>query len=151
MPSLWDFRSSRVASSTRPGGPMRSPALRGPGGSFTGLRLGNGLVHAATAPAGCGLGRHGPFPGDSRAPGGPGVAAPRAPLLAMREPPTKLDMARTPEQPLPEEVLNRGKTGFSIPVPQWLEEAEDHSDLSRQRGLRGWARLVYRHHTGGPA
>jgi asparagine synthase (glutamine-hydrolysing) len=74
-----------------------------------------------------------------------------APLLAMREPPTKLDLARTPEQPLPEEVLNRGRTGFSIPVPQWLAEAEDHSGLSRQRGLRGWARLVYRHHTGGPA
>jgi asparagine synthase (glutamine-hydrolysing) len=60
-------------------------------------------------------------------------------------------MARTPEQPLPEEVLNRGKTGFSIPVPQWLAEAEDHGELSRQRGLRGWARLVYRHHSGGPA
>ncbi|MGA7576869.1 MAG: asparagine synthase (glutamine-hydrolyzing) [Desulfobaccales bacterium] len=73
-----------------------------------------------------------------------------APLLAMREPPTRLDMARTPTRPLPEEVLNRGKTGFSIPVQQWLAEAEGHEELSRQRGLRGWARFVYRHHTGGP-
>ena len=73
-----------------------------------------------------------------------------APLLAMREPPTKLDMARTPTRPLPEEVLNRGKTGFSIPVQQWLAEAEGYEELSRQRGLRGWARFVYRHHTGGP-
>jgi len=74
-----------------------------------------------------------------------------APLLAMREPPTKLDMARTPTLPLAEEVLNRGKTGFSIPVQQWLAEAEGHGELSRQRGLRGWARLVYRHQTGAPA
>jgi asparagine synthase (glutamine-hydrolysing) len=72
-----------------------------------------------------------------------------APLLALREPPTKLDLARTPAQPLPEEVLKRAKTGFAIPVPQWLAEAEDHREFSRQRGLRGWARLVYRHQTGG--
>ncbi len=72
-----------------------------------------------------------------------------APLLALREPPTKLDLARTPAQPLPQEVLQRAKTGFAIPVPQWLAEAEDHREFSRQRGLRGWARLVYRHQTGG--
>jgi len=71
-----------------------------------------------------------------------------APLLALKERPSKLDMARTPDQPMPPEVLHRGKTGFSIPVPQWLAEAEDHKEFSRQRGLRGWAQLVYRHHTG---
>ncbi len=71
-----------------------------------------------------------------------------APLLALKAPPTKQDMARTPDQPMPVEVLNRGKTGFSIPVSRWLAEAEDHQELSRQRGLRGWAQLVYRHYTG---
>ena len=71
-----------------------------------------------------------------------------APLLALQAPPTKQDMARTPEQPLPVEVLNRGKTGFSIPVSRWLAAAEDQQEFSRQRGLRGWAQLVYRHHTG---
>ncbi len=38
-----------------------------------------------------------------------------------------------------------------VPVPQWLAEALDHRELSRQRGLRGWDRLVYRQHAGGPA
>ncbi len=63
-----------------------------------------------------------------------------APLLALDPPPTKLDMARTPERPLPVEVLNRDKTGFSIPVPQWLAETGRYQELSRQRGLRGWPR-----------
>jgi len=71
-----------------------------------------------------------------------------APLLALKEWPSKLDMARTPEQPMPPEVLHRVKTGFSIPVSRWLAEAEDHKEFSRERGLRGWAKLVYRHHTG---
>jgi asparagine synthase (glutamine-hydrolysing) len=71
-----------------------------------------------------------------------------APLLSQRPRPTKLDMARSPDQPMPEEVLNRGKSGFYIPVPQWLAQTGEHQDLSRHRGLRGWAQLVYRHHTG---
>ena len=71
-----------------------------------------------------------------------------SPLLALKTPPTKQDMARTPDQTMPVEVLNRGKTGFSIPVSRWLAEAEDYQEFSRQRGLRGWAQLVYRHHTG---
>lgn len=71
-----------------------------------------------------------------------------APLLALPRRPTKVDMARTPEQPLPEEVINRKKSGFYIPVPQWLAEAGDHPELAGQRGLRGWAQLLYRHFTG---
>lgn len=73
-----------------------------------------------------------------------------APLMTMKKPPTKLDMARSPEPPMPEEVLTRAKTGFSIPVPQWLAEAEKNpEEFFRERGLRGWARVVYRHFTGG--
>ena len=61
-----------------------------------------------------------------------------APLLALKAPPTKQDMARTPDQPMPVEVLNRGKTGFSIPVSQWLAEAERSSGIlpeTRPAGL----------------
>jgi hypothetical protein len=49
-------------------------------------------------------------------------------------------MASTPLKPLPHEVTERGKTGFSIPTGQWI--LEDHKEL-RERGLRGWARFVY--------
>ncbi len=54
--------------------------------------------------------------------------------------PSKQDMAQTPVNPLPNEVVNRPKTGFSIPVQEWIESA----GLSKQgRGLRGWALRVY--------
>ena len=73
-----------------------------------------------------------------------------APMLVLKEPPTKIDLGLTPERPLPPEVLNRSKSGFYIPVPQWLGEVRDHQASSLNRGLRGWAQLVYRHHTGAP-
>jgi asparagine synthase (glutamine-hydrolysing) len=41
---------------------------------------------------------------------------------------------------LPEEVLERKKTGFSIPIRDWLMEPSQAA--SRDRGLRGWARLL---------
>jgi ADP-heptose:LPS heptosyltransferase len=63
-----------------------------------------------------------------------------APLLASKHPPTKQDVALTPSRRLPEEILNRKKTGFSIPVREWLME---QNPTSRERGLRGWARHVY--------
>jgi asparagine synthase (glutamine-hydrolysing) len=43
-----------------------------------------------------------------------------APLLASDHAPTKLDMARSSTRPLPDAVLNRPKTGFTIPVREWL-------------------------------
>jgi asparagine synthase (glutamine-hydrolysing) len=36
---------------------------------------------------------------------------------------------------LPDAVLNRPKTGFFVPVPQWMQGTE--------RGWRGWAREVF--------
>jgi asparagine synthase (glutamine-hydrolysing) len=63
-----------------------------------------------------------------------------APILGMAFSPGKRDMASTPGKPLPPEVIERGKTGFSIPTRQWI--LEDHKEL-RGRGLRGWANLVY--------
>jgi asparagine synthase (glutamine-hydrolysing) len=62
------------------------------------------------------------------------------PLLNSSCPPTKLDMAMVPQHPLPEEILHRKKTGFSIPVRDWLLRSKE--PWSRSRGLRGWALTI---------
>jgi asparagine synthase (glutamine-hydrolysing) len=53
----------------------------------------------------------------------------------------KAEMARTPASPLPDAILNRRKTGFSIPVRDWLADADPQS---AGRGLRGWAMRLAR-------
>ncbi|BFM16509.1 asparagine synthase (glutamine-hydrolyzing) [Maricurvus nonylphenolicus] len=58
------------------------------------------------------------------------------PLLASQNPPTKKDMALTPLKALPPEVLNRKKTGFTVPVRDWLMGDKQYV---KARGLRGWA------------
>ncbi len=65
-----------------------------------------------------------------------------APYMAKPEDlPSKRDMALAPGKPLPDTVINRPKTGFSIPVQDWVEET---GRSERTRGLRGWAmRVVY--------
>jgi asparagine synthase (glutamine-hydrolysing) len=55
----------------------------------------------------------------------------------------KREMALTPRQPLPREVMDRSKTGFSIPVREWI--AEDGASAG-ERGMRGWAKRVYAEH-----
>lgn len=57
-------------------------------------------------------------------------------------PPGKLDMARAVSKPLPENILHRKKTGFYVPVRDWIASAMDEKP---ERGLRSWARFVYRH------
>ncbi len=60
-----------------------------------------------------------------------------APWLGM-DGPTKADLARVSGN-LPAALLARPKTGFNIPVRDWLAgEAGD------KRSLRGWAKRVYR-------
>jgi len=54
--------------------------------------------------------------------------------------PDKQDMARSPRQPLPMEILNRRKTGFAVPVREWL--MQDGGRKGGERGLRGWARQI---------
>lgn len=54
---------------------------------------------------------------------------------------SKLDMAAAPRLSLPPSVLNRPKTGFYMPVREWL--VGEHPDHSGERGYRGWARHVY--------
>lgn len=53
--------------------------------------------------------------------------------------PTKAMLGGVPKRPLPDEILNRPKTGFSIPVHEWTEI---RGGATGKRGLRGWASLV---------
>ena len=59
-----------------------------------------------------------------------------APWMGSAVSPTKADMAASPRKALPDEIIGRRKTGFSIPIPTWLGPA------SRGRGLRGWAKTL---------
>lgn len=65
-----------------------------------------------------------------------------APSLVSATPPTKRDMALSPRSALPEPILARPKTGFTVPVRDWLLRVFDPQE-ARERGLRGWAREVY--------
>ena len=56
------------------------------------------------------------------------------PLIVGQTPPGKRDMAAAARPPLPDSVLNRAKTGFFVPVAQWLGEPH----------LRAWARVIYK-------
>ena len=58
-------------------------------------------------------------------------------LWAAGETPGKADLARSPAAPLPAEVLDRPKSGFAVPVRDWLAGA------ASGRGLRGWARFIH--------
>ena len=62
-----------------------------------------------------------------------------APMLASATPPSKLDMAASPAKPLPDEVLNRPKTGFAVPMRDWLLK-DDRT--ATKRGFRSWARKI---------
>lgn len=57
----------------------------------------------------------------------------------------KPDIAEAIVPSLPDKVLNKPKTGFSIPVREWLME-RPHSTLDR--GLRGWAKHIHRSFVG---
>jgi asparagine synthase (glutamine-hydrolysing) len=66
-----------------------------------------------------------------------------APALASSSPPGKRDMAKTPGEPLPDAVLNRRKTGFSIPVQEWLSGSRmTGGPGSEGHGARAWAKQV---------
>ena len=72
-----------------------------------------------------------------------------APLLASKHPPSKRDMAASASDLITPQMLQRGKTGFQVPVREWLLTDESGNRAApRQwtdRGLRGWAKHVYRH------
>jgi asparagine synthase (glutamine-hydrolysing) len=60
-----------------------------------------------------------------------------APLRASRFSPRKPKIAACLRKPLPAEVLRRPKSGFGVPVREWMQDSPD-------RGLRHWATHVYR-------
>ena len=55
--------------------------------------------------------------------------------------PGKAAMAQTPARPLPVAVLNRSKTGFNIPMREWLPQTGSGNSARR---LRGWAMQLAR-------
>jgi asparagine synthase (glutamine-hydrolysing) len=63
-----------------------------------------------------------------------------APMIAGPRPPTKNDMATSLAKPLPPEVLHRPKTGFSIPVRDWIGGEKQSTSGG---DYRDWARYIY--------
>ena len=63
-----------------------------------------------------------------------------APMIAGSRPPTKNDMATSLAKPLPPETLHRPKTGFSIPVCDWVG---GEKQATRGGNCRDWARYIY--------
>ena len=64
-----------------------------------------------------------------------------APWLGRPGGPDKIKMARAAGG-LPETLLARPKTGFVVPVRDWM--ANEGEEFSGARGWRGWTRFVYR-------
>lgn len=60
------------------------------------------------------------------------------PLLAQSRPPQKTDLAMRLAPAMVGEVLRRNKTGFIVPLREWCMQRGG----VRERGLRGWAKLV---------
>ena len=61
-----------------------------------------------------------------------------APALVTRTKRGKDLLADAPRPPLPPEVRNRRKTGFTIPIKEWLKQ-----DGAVEFGKRSWARMVF--------
>lgn len=54
----------------------------------------------------------------------------------------KRALSATPSRPLPNAVLRRRKTGFTVPMREWMLDGVGAQ--RPERGLRGWAKYVYR-------
>ncbi len=63
-----------------------------------------------------------------------------APQLAGARPPGKAELAGAVDHPLAAQIARRRKSGFAVPVREWLYE--DLPNRQQERGLRGWARVV---------
>jgi len=65
-----------------------------------------------------------------------------APLLGRYGSPDKKTVAVSVATGISEKILNRRKTGFSVPVREWLL---DGSSATFGRGMRGWSRYVHQY------
>jgi asparagine synthase (glutamine-hydrolysing) len=54
---------------------------------------------------------------------------------------TKAQVARAVAADLPGHVLNRPKTGFTVPVREWMQQGAEMKQPPGERGLRGWANV----------
>jgi asparagine synthase (glutamine-hydrolysing) len=61
-----------------------------------------------------------------------------APVLVTRKERGKQILANAPRPPLPPAVRERRKTGFTLPIKEWLKQ-EGRVEF----GKRSWARKVY--------
>lgn len=61
------------------------------------------------------------------------------PELLSSAPPRKKELALAPVSPLPEELVNRPKTGFATPIRSWIESSFGISG----RGNRSWAKVLH--------
>jgi asparagine synthase (glutamine-hydrolysing) len=50
-------------------------------------------------------------------------------------------LARSPVRPLPEAIMIRKKTGFTLPIREWLER--EHAEVAHAYGMRPWAMFLY--------
>lgn len=62
------------------------------------------------------------------------------PAVASGHPPSKAVLAKAPRKPLPRALVERAKTGFAVPIADWIRSTPS----GRTRGVRGWARRVNR-------
>jgi asparagine synthase (glutamine-hydrolysing) len=74
-------------------------------------------------------------------------------IHALKQHEGKVALARSPSRPLPDEIVTRPKTGFSVPTGAWIQAAmgEGHSTAKRlqSKGLisRAWAPVVLKQST----
>ena len=68
-----------------------------------------------------------------------------APWFAAYPDISKSEIAAVAAPRLPASVLNRPKTGFSVPVREWIKP---EGTSIQQRGLRGWAQYVHQRFSG---
>lgn len=68
-----------------------------------------------------------------------------APLLANGQPPGKGDLLAAARPPLPDSVARRPKTGFNVPMAQWLNRSADRKTARpTKHGPRDWAMTILR-------
>jgi len=68
-----------------------------------------------------------------------------APVIAAHPDLTKREVVAAAAPILPSELFARPKSGFSVPVQEWIRNPA----MSAERGMRGWARQVHAHFTAG--